>query len=110
MSDDKPTKKIRDRHIQIRLPDAEFNDIKARAGELGTSTFLRQLAFNQKIEQPKTKAKKVIHAADSGLIPHVACIGNNMIQIARHLNSGNSLDNKALMILVKMQVNLNEEL
>ena len=28
MSDDKPTKKIRDRHIQIRLTDTEFNDIK----------------------------------------------------------------------------------
>ena len=53
MSDEKPTKKIRDRHIQIRLTDTEFNDIKTRAGELGTSTFLRQLALDQKIERPK---------------------------------------------------------
>ena len=58
MSDKKPTKQIRDRHIQIRLTDAEFAEIKIRAGELGTSTFLRQLALGQKIEQPKPKAKK----------------------------------------------------
>ena len=110
MSDEKPTKEIRDRHIQIRLTDTEFNDIKARAGELGTSTFLRQLALNQKIEQPKAKAKKVIHAADPELVRHVAWIGNNMNQIAKHLNVGNKLDNDVLLALVNLQTNLDAEL
>ena len=87
MSDDKPTNKIRDRYIQIRLTDTEFNDIKTRAGELGTSTFLRQLALGQKIEQPKAKAKKIIHAADPELVRHVAWIGNNINQIAHKVNS-----------------------
>ena len=88
MSDEKPTKKIRDRHIQIRLTDAEFSEIKIRAGELGTSTFLRQLALGQKIEQPKGKAKKIIHAADPELVRHVAWIGNNINQIAKRVNAG----------------------
>ena len=87
MSDDKSTKKIRDRHIQIRLTDTEFNDIKTRAGELGTSTFLRQLALGQNIEQPKGKAKKIIHAADPELVRHVAWIGNNINQIAKAINT-----------------------
>ena len=110
MSDEKPNKKIRDRHIQIRLTDGEFNEIKVRAGELGTSTFLRRLALNQKIEQPKAKAKKIIHAADPELIRHVAWIGNNMNQIAKHLNQGNQVDNEVLMTLVKIQADLDAEL
>lgn len=110
MSDDKPIKKIRDRHIQIRLTDTEFNDIKTRAGELGTSTFLRQLALGQKIEQPKGKAKKIIHAADPELVRHVAWIGNNINQIAKHLNLGNHVNNEVLMTLVKIQADLDAEL
>ena len=110
MSDEKPTKKVRDRHIQIRLTDTEFNDIKTRAGELGTSTFLRQLALGQKIEQPKARAKKIIHAADPELVRHVAWIGNNMNQIAKHLNQGNQVDNEILMTLVKIQADLDAEL
>ena len=110
MSDEKPTKKVRDRHIQIRLTDTEFNDIKTRAGELGTSTFLRQLALGQKIEQPKARAKKIIHAADPELVRHVAWIGNNMNQIAKHLNQDNQIDNEILMTLLKIQADLDSEL
>jgi hypothetical protein len=110
MSDEKPTKEIRDRHIQIRLTDTEFNDIKTRAGELGTSTFLRQLALGQKIEQPKARAKKIIHAADPELVRHVAWIGNNMNQIAKHLNQGNEVGNEVLMTLVKIQADLDAEI
>ncbi len=110
MSDEKTTKEVRDRHIQIRLTDTEFNDIKTRAGELCTSTFLRQLALGQKIEQPKPKAKKIIHAADPELVRHVAWIGNNMNQIAKHLNQGNHVDNEVLMTLVRIQADLDAEL
>ena len=110
MSDDKTTKKIRDRYIQIRLTEAEFNDIKARAGELGTSTFLRRLALSQKIEQPKKKAKKIIHVADPELVRHVAWIGNNINQIAKRLNLGSHVDNEVLMTLVKIQADLDAEL
>ena len=110
MSDEKSIKKIRDKHIQIRLTDTEFNEIKIRAGELGTSTFLRQLALNQKIQQPKPKAKKIIHAADPELVRHVAWIGNNINQIAKHLNLGNKIDNELLMTLVKIQADLDTKL
>jgi len=110
MSDKKADKEIRNRHIQIRLTDVEFNEIKVRAGALGTSTFLRQLALDQKIEQPKPKAKKIIHAADPELVRHVAWVGNNINQIAKHLNLGNKLDNEVLMSLLKIQTDLDNEL
>ena len=110
MSHEKPTKKIRNRHIQIRLTDAEFDEIKIRAGELGTSTFLRRLALSQKIEQPKKKAKKIIHTADPELVRHVAWIGNNINQIAKRLNLGSHVDNEILMTLVKIQADLDAEL
>ena len=110
MSDKKEDKEVRDRNIQIRLTDTEFNEIKVRAGELGTSTFLRRLALGQKIEQPKAMPKKIIHSADPELVRHVAWIGNNMNQIAKHLNQGNQVDNEVLMTLVKIQADLDAEL
>jgi hypothetical protein len=110
MSDKKEEKEVRDRNIQIRLTDTEFNEIKNRSGELGTSTFLRQLALGQKIEQPKAKPKKIIHSADPELVRHVAWIGNNVNQIAKHLNVGNKLDNDVLMALVNLQTSLDTEL
>jgi len=110
MSDKKEEKEVRDRNIQIRLTDTEFNEIKIRAGELGTSTFLRQLALGQNIEQPKAKPKKIIHSADPELVRHVAWIGNNINQIAKHLNVGNKLDNDVLMALVNLQTILDGEL
>ena len=110
MSDKKEDKEIRDRNIQIRLTDTEFNEIKIRAGELGTSTFLRQLALGQKIEQPKSKVKKIVYAADPELVRHVAWIGNNLNQIAKHLNVGNKLDNDVLLALVNLQTALDAEL
>ena len=110
MSQDKPVKNVRDKHLQIRLTADEAEQIKARAGTLGTSTILRQLALGQKIEAPKAKARKIIHAADPELVRHVAWIGNNMNQIAKHLNSGNSLDNEVLVQLVTMQATLEGEI
>jgi hypothetical protein len=69
-----------------------------------------ELLLNQKIEQPKIKAQKNIHVADPELVRHVAWIGNNMNQIAKHLNQGNQVDNEILMTLVKIQADLDAEL
>ena len=110
MSKDKPVKNVRDKYLQIRLTADEAEQIKVRAGTLGTSTFLRQLALSQKIEVPKAKARKIIHAADPELVRHVAWIGNNMNQIAKHLNSGNAVDNEVLVELVTMQATLESEI
>lgn len=110
MSQDKPPKAIRDKHIQIRLTADEVAQIKNRAGDLGSSTFLRQLGLGQKIEQPKSKPTTIIHSADPDLVRNVAWIGNNINQIAKHLNSGNKLDNDVLMAVVELQATLDAEL
>lgn len=40
----------------------------------------------------------------------MAWVGNNMNQIAKHLNLGNQVDNEVLMTLVKIQADLDTEL
>ena len=110
MSQKKLPKVIRDKHIQIRLTADEVAQIKIRAGDLGSSTFLRQLALGQKIEPPKPKPTTIIHSVDPELIRNVAWIGNNINQIAKHLNSGNKLDNDVLMALVELQATLDTEI
>lgn len=100
----------RDKHIQIRLSVDEKADIESRAGDLDTSTFLRQLALKQPTPQPNPKPTIVIHSADPELVRHVAWIGNNMNQIAKHLNSGNSVDKSVLLQLIEIQSALDTEL
>lgn len=99
----------RNRYIQIRLSDDELEEITKRAGQLDKSTWLRQLALGQPIaEQPKPKPKKVIHTADPELIREVNRIGNNINQIAKHLNEGNQLSNAILIALLNLQTSLDE--
>ena len=101
---------VRDKYIQIRLSADEKTDIESRAGSINTSAFLRQLALKQPIPQPNSKPTIVIHSADPELVRHVAWIGNNMNQIAKHLNSGNSVDNSILLQLIEIQSALDIEL
>ena len=103
---DKEDKQVRNRYVQIRLTDEELSKLKIRAGEMGTSTFLRQLGLGEPVKPPKAKARKIIHAADPELVRHVAWIGNNINQIARHLNAGGQLDNDVLLALISIQSEL----
>lgn len=98
----------RDRYIQIRLTDDELLEIKKRAGNVTTSTFLRQAALNQPIAQPKSKPTKVIHSADPELIREINRIGININQITRHLNEGQPLSNAILIALLNLQTSLDE--
>lgn len=98
----------RKRYIQIRVTDNELEQIKERAGNVSTSTFLRQTALAQPIAQPPTPSKEVIHKCDPELIRQVNYIGNNINQIAKQLNSGTELSNAVLIALLNLQKSLDE--
>lgn len=98
----------RDRYIQIRLTDDELLEIKKRAGNITTSTFLRQSALEQPIAQPNPKPTKVIHSAEPELIREINRIGININQITRHLNEGQPLSNAILIALLNLQTSLDE--
>ena len=98
----------RNRYIQIRLSDDEFNEIKSRAGSVNTSTYLRQLALEQPIAKPPQLSREVIHKCDPDLIREISRIGNNINQIAKHLNQGNELSNAIMLALLNLQVSLDE--
>lgn len=97
----------RKRYIQIRVSDEELKEIKERAGNIDKSTFLRQLALDQPIAQPPNPSREIIHKCDPDLIREVNWIGNNINQIAKHLNEGNRLSNSVLIELLNLQLSLN---
>lgn len=98
----------RNRYIQIRLTDAELQEITKRSGELDKSKWLRQLALSQPVPQPKPQPKKVIHTVDPDLIREVNRIGININQIAKQLNAGQELTNAMLIALLELQTSLDE--
>lgn len=98
----------RKRYIQIRVTDDELTAIKERAGNVSTSTFLRQLALDQPIAQPPNPSREIIHKCDPELIRQVNYIGNNINQIAKQLNSGTELSNAVLIALLNLQTSLDE--
>ena len=108
MSDQKQPQNNKNRHLQIRLTEEELALIKQRAGDLSMSEFVRHVALNQKLEQPK--AKKIVHVADPELVRNIAWIGNNINQIAKHLNLGNEVDDDILIALTQIQISLDLEL
>lgn len=98
----------RDRYIQIRLTDDELLEIKKRAGNITTSTFLRQSALQQPIPQPNPKPTKIVYSADPELVRAINRIGININQITRHLNEGQPLSNAILIALLNLQTSLDE--
>jgi uncharacterized protein with HEPN domain len=63
-------------------------------------------------EKPRVRKKRTDSAefnkADPQLIYHLSMIGNNINQIAKHLNSGNSFDRVALAALMDIRDKLND--
>lgn len=85
-------------------------EIKKRAGGITTSTFLRQLALEQPIPQPKPRPKEVLHKADPELVREVNRIGININQIAKHLNEKQEVSNAVLIALLNLQSSLDSTL
>lgn len=100
----------RTKWLKIRVSDDEILDIKKRAGRHDMSTYARGLILEQPIAAPESKHKKIIHSADPELVRHVAWIGNNINQIAKHLNAGGDVDNDILLTLVNIQSALEDQI
>lgn len=100
----------RNRYIQIRLTDDEMAEIKKRAGGITTSAFLRQLALEQPIPQPKPRPKEILHKADPDLVREVNRIGININQIAKNINERQEVGNAVLIALLNLQASLDKTL
>ena len=98
----------RNRNIQIRVNDEELKALKQRAGNIGTSTFLRRLALDQPIAPLPPVSREVIHKCDPGLIREVNRIGVNINQIAKQVNAGGKVDNAVLIALLDLQTSLDD--
>ena len=96
----------RKRYIQIRVTEDELQEIKQRAGNVSTSTFLRKLALHQPIAQTPAPNKEVIHKCDPGLIREVNHIGNNINQITRLANSQNASYNQVDIVTLRKSLDL----
>lgn len=106
----KSNRNVRDKKIQIRLSNDEKEKINKNAGGLEVSTFLRELGLNKKAQAPAPPAKNIIHSVDPIFVREVARIGNNINQIAKHLNLTKELDREAFTHILKMKADLDAEL
>ena len=89
----------------------QLTDISIEKGMTLAQYIRDQLNIDLK-EKPKVRKKRTDSAefnkADPQLIYHLAMIGNNINQIAKHLNSGNSFDRLALTTLIEIRDKIND--
>ena len=71
------------RQVKIRLTIAEETQLKAMAGAAGLqlATFVRKRAMGNPVVPPRAKA-------DASMLHELNAVGNNLNQIAHHLNAG----------------------
>lgn len=94
----------RDKTLLIRLTKTEYEKIKQNADyeQLQTAVYIRQKALNQTI-----KRKHEIPKIDKNLLLALARIGNNINQIAKQLNSNQSIEaTNCLLQLAKISEQL----
>ena len=82
-------KRLRDHTITVRLSDDErekLNELSSRSG-LAIGAFMRAAAFGD--SGPRAQRRPPAdHVALRQILGHCGRIGNNLNQIARHLNAG----------------------
>lgn len=78
--------------------------IKCESINITTTQYIQQLALGGKT------AKRDCHKELKLLACEIAKVGNNINQIARHLNQGGAFDIEGLTELVKIEQRLNEVL
>lgn len=106
----KSIRNLKDKKVQIRMSADEKALILERAQGADISTFLRELGLGHDPKAPEQKAKVIIHAADPELVREVAKIGNNINQIAKHLNITKELDRNVFTEILKIKADLDAEL
>lgn len=93
---------LRNKRVEIRVCRQEYEKLEnhaLEAGYLNVAQYLRESGLTRKqITSPSTKQKE-----KNQWLYEINRIGNNVNQIARHLNQGNSPDEEMLMILLQIQ-------
>ncbi len=90
-------KRLRDHTVTVRLNDGErekLNELSSRSG-LALGAFMRAAAFGD--SGPRAQRRPPAdHAALRQILGHCGRIGNNLNQIAKHLNAGGQANMREL--------------
>ncbi|MBX9676305.1 MAG: MobC family plasmid mobilization relaxosome protein [Methylotenera sp.] len=93
---------LRDKRVEIRVCQQEYEKLEKyalEAGYLNVAQYLRESGLTRKqITSPSTKQKE-----KNQWLYEINRIGNNVNQIARHLNQGKVPDEEILMVLLQIQ-------
>lgn len=95
---------LRDKRVEIRVCQQEYEKLEKHAleaGYLNVAQYLRESGLTRKqITSPSTKQKE-----KNQWLYEINRIGNNVNQIARHLNLNQAkvLDEEMLMVLLQIQ-------
>ena len=77
----------RDKKISIRVFDTEKKDLLNRCGQYDLATWMRETCLAQNPQILPTRRPPKYPEIDPQLLRQLSGIGNNINQIARHLNS-----------------------
>jgi len=102
--------KSKNRQIAVSFPNEIFEEISNRADVLQITKaelIRRQLDFEFK-DAREPHQKKVHKVSDPKLLYHLNKIGNNLNQLAKHLNTGNELNLQALAELANIEASLKD--
>jgi hypothetical protein len=80
----------------MKVSDEEMTKWKALAKD-NNSTLAN-------VVRTKLNGMKLKKKIDPGLLRHIAQIGNNLNQIARHLNSGKKLETLSYLISIRREI------
>lgn len=88
-------KNNKDNKISIRLTDNEMNLLETKASLCGLnkSAFTRHTILH---------SKPPIHKFDKAMVVQISRIGNNLNQIAKHVNKNESIDHIALKHIIEI--------
>lgn len=106
----KSIRNLKNKKVQIRMSAEEKSLILERAQGADISTFLRELGLGYEPKVSIQASKNIIHSADPELVREVAKIGNNINQIAKHLNITKELDRNVFTEILKIKADLDAEL
>lgn len=86
--------------ISLRLTDNEMNLLETNASLCGLnkSAFVRDVLL---------KAKPPIHKFDKAMVVQISRLGNNLNQIAKHVNKNESIDHIALKHIIEISNSIN---
>ena len=87
--------------VSVRLSDSEKEKLELNASLSGlkVSAYIRHIISN---------ARPPIHKFDQTLVVQVAKIGNNLNQIAKHVNIGKAIDSVVLRQIIDVNKKLDD--